>query len=115
MARGDLGESFFFKKKVSELILDRVEPTVALSICTIVLAVILAVPLGIIAAYKRGTWVDRFVMGPLGDGILGTRVRHRVHPHLRLRHPVRLVCRCRGISASARASGASWSASSSRA
>ena len=63
MARGDLGESFFFKKKVSELILDRVEPTVALSICTIVLAVILAVPLGIIAAYKRGTWVDRFVMG----------------------------------------------------
>jgi peptide/nickel transport system permease protein len=63
MARGDLGESFFFKKKVSELILDRVEPTVALSICTIVLAVILAVPLGIIAAYRRGTWVDRFVMG----------------------------------------------------
>jgi peptide/nickel transport system permease protein len=63
MARGDLGESFFFKKKVSELILDRVEPTVALSFCTIVLAVILAVPLGIIAAYKRGTWVDRFVMG----------------------------------------------------
>jgi peptide/nickel transport system permease protein len=63
MARGDLGESFFFKKKVSELILDRVEPTVALSFCTIVLAVILAVPLGIIAAYQRGTWVDRFVMG----------------------------------------------------
>jgi peptide/nickel transport system permease protein len=63
MARGDLGESFFFKKKVSQLILDRVEPTVALSICTIVLAVILAVPLGIIAAYRRGTWVDRFVMG----------------------------------------------------
>ena len=63
MARGDLGESFFFKKQVSELILDRVEPTVALSLCTIVLAVILAVPLGIIAAYRRGTWVDRFVMG----------------------------------------------------
>jgi len=63
MARGDLGESFFFKKQVSELILDRVEPTVALSLCTIVLAVFLAVPLGIIAAYRRGTWVDRFVMG----------------------------------------------------
>jgi len=63
MSRGDLGESFFFKKQVSELILDRVEPTVALSLCTIVLAVFLAVPLGIIAAYRRGTWVDRFVMG----------------------------------------------------
>ena len=63
MARGDLGESFFFKKKVSELILDRIEPTVSLSICTLVLAVILAVPLGVTAAYRRGTWVDRFVMG----------------------------------------------------
>jgi peptide/nickel transport system permease protein len=62
MARGDLGESFFFKKKVSELILDRVEPTLALATCTVVLAVLLAVPLGVTAAYRRGTWVDRFVM-----------------------------------------------------
>ncbi len=63
IARGDLGESFFFKKKISELILDRVEPTVSLAICTVVLAVLLAVPLGVIAAYRRGTWVDRLVMG----------------------------------------------------
>jgi peptide/nickel transport system permease protein len=63
MVRGDLGESFFFKKKVSELILDRVEPTLALATCTVVLAVLLAVPLGVTAAYRRGTWVDRFVMG----------------------------------------------------
>ncbi len=63
IARGDLGESFFFKKKVSELILDRVEPTLSLATCTVVLAVLLAVPLGVIAAYRRGTWVDRFVMG----------------------------------------------------
>jgi len=63
MVRGDLGESFFFKKKVSELILDRVEPTLALATCTVLLAVLLAVPLGVTAAYRRGTWVDRFVMG----------------------------------------------------
>ncbi len=63
IARGDLGESFFFKKKVTELILDRVEPTASLATCTIVLAVILAVPLGVIAAYRRGTWIDRLVMG----------------------------------------------------
>jgi len=63
IARGDLGESFFFKKKVTELILDRVEPTASLATCTIVLAVILAVPMGVTAAYMRGTWIDRLVMG----------------------------------------------------
>jgi peptide/nickel transport system permease protein len=62
IARGDLGESFFFKKKVSELILDRMEPTLSLATCTVVLAVLLAVPLGVTAAYRRGTWVDRLVM-----------------------------------------------------
>jgi len=63
LARGDFGESFFFKKRVSELILDRLEPTAALATLTIVLAVLLAVPLGITAACKRGTWIDRAVMG----------------------------------------------------
>ena len=60
---GDLGESFFFKKKVTDLILDRVEPTLALTVCTIVLTVLLAVPLGTMAAYRQGTWIDRLVMG----------------------------------------------------
>jgi peptide/nickel transport system permease protein len=63
IARGELGESFYFRKKVTDLILDRVEPTLALAACTIVLAVLLAVPLGVTAAYRQGTWVDRFVMG----------------------------------------------------
>jgi peptide/nickel transport system permease protein len=61
--RGDLGESFFFKKTVVELIGERLEPTLALSVCTLVLAVALAVPLGVVAAYWRGTWIDRAVMG----------------------------------------------------
>jgi peptide/nickel transport system permease protein len=61
--RGDLGESFFFKKQVSELIVERVEPTLALATCTLVLAVLLALPLGVLAAWWRGTWVDRAVMG----------------------------------------------------
>ena len=52
---GDLGESFFFKKHVTELILDRLEPTAALSTCTILLAVGIAVPLGVTAAYKQAT------------------------------------------------------------
>ena len=61
--QGDFGESFFFKKTVAELILGRLEPTVALAVCTIVIAVAVAVPLGVLAAYKQGTWIDRVVMG----------------------------------------------------
>jgi peptide/nickel transport system permease protein len=62
VARGDFGESFFFKKTVADLIVSRLEPTLALSVCSLVLAVTMAVPLGVMAAYKRGTWIDRFVM-----------------------------------------------------
>jgi peptide/nickel transport system permease protein len=61
--RGDFGESFFFKKSVAELIASRVEPTLALSLSTILIAVVVAVPLGVLAAYKQGTLVDKIVMG----------------------------------------------------
>jgi peptide/nickel transport system permease protein len=61
--RGDFGESFFFKRSVASLIVERVEPTLALALLTLVLTVAMAVPLGVIAAWKRGTWIDRGVMG----------------------------------------------------
>src|SRR5438874_4851917 len=61
--RGDFGESFFFKKTVAELITSRLEPTLALSLATITIAVCVAVPLGVLAAYKQGTLVDKIVMG----------------------------------------------------
>ncbi len=60
---GNFGESFFFKKQVSELIVDRLEPTLSLALCTIVISVLIAVPLGVLAAYRSGTWLDRIVMG----------------------------------------------------
>lgn len=63
ISTGNFGESFFFKKQVSELILDRLEPTLSLALCTIVLSVLIAVPLGVLAAYRSGTWLDRIVMG----------------------------------------------------
>ena len=63
LLQGDFGESFFFKKNVSELILSRLEPTLALSVATTLIAVVVAVPLGVLAAYKHGTWIDRIVMG----------------------------------------------------
>jgi len=61
--RGELGESFFFKKSVTELIAQRIEPTLALALCTIVLAVLVAVPLGVLAAWRHGGWLDRALMG----------------------------------------------------
>ena len=63
LLRGDLGESFFFKRQVADLVLDRVGPTVALSTMTILWSVLIAVPLGVVAAWKQGSWVDRVVMG----------------------------------------------------
>jgi peptide/nickel transport system permease protein len=63
LLQGDLGESFFFKAKVSELIGQRVGPTLALATVTIIITVLVAVPLGVIAAYRHGSWIDRLVMG----------------------------------------------------
>ena len=63
VVRGDFGESFFFKKPVAELIVGRLQPTVSLALCTLILAVSMAVPLGVVAAWRRGGWIDRGVMG----------------------------------------------------
>jgi peptide/nickel transport system permease protein len=60
---GDLGRSIFSDLPVAELIRQRVEPTVALTATTIVFSVIVAVPLGILAAWKAGSLADRLVMG----------------------------------------------------
>ena len=63
IARGDFGESFFFKKRVTELIAQRLELTLVLATCTILLSVLIAVPLGVLAAWRHGSWVDRALMG----------------------------------------------------
>ena len=60
---GDLGESYFFKKPVAELISQRLEPTLALGLCALLLAVVVAVPIGVLAAFRQGSWIDRLVMG----------------------------------------------------
>jgi peptide/nickel transport system permease protein len=63
LLRGDLGTSLSSNQPVLKLIGQRIEPSIAVAIATIVLSVVIAVPLGVIAAWKRGTWIDRFVMG----------------------------------------------------
>lgn len=59
VVQGDLGYSYFLNKPVAELIAQRLEPTASLAIGTILMAVLIAVPLGAIAASRMGGWVDR--------------------------------------------------------
>jgi peptide/nickel transport system permease protein len=61
--RGDLGRSIFTGLPVSELIAQRIEPTVSLMIVTLILSVLVAIPIGVLAAWMSGTWVDRTFMG----------------------------------------------------
>jgi peptide/nickel transport system permease protein len=63
LLQGDLGESFYFKMAVTKLILFRVEPTLSLATVTLIITILIAVPLGVLAAYRHGSWVDRLVMG----------------------------------------------------
>jgi peptide/nickel transport system permease protein len=63
LAHGDLGTSIFTNLPVSHLIAQRLEPTVALTLCTLVITIAVAVPIGVLAAWKAGTWIDRTVMG----------------------------------------------------
>ncbi|MFK7868735.1 MAG: ABC transporter permease [Roseobacter sp.] len=62
LIHGDLGTSIFSNKPVTELIAQRIEPTMLLALTTITFAVAVAVPLGTLAAFRAGSLVDRFVM-----------------------------------------------------
>jgi peptide/nickel transport system permease protein len=59
---GDLGISIFSRLPVTTLIAQRLEPTVALTLCTLLVSVALAVPLGVFAAWRARTAGDRVVM-----------------------------------------------------
>ena len=60
---GDLGHSFYFRLPVTELIAQRLEPSAMLATMTILMSVSIAVPLGVLAAWKHGSWFDRGLMG----------------------------------------------------
>ena len=62
LSHGDLGTSIFTNLPVTQLIAQRVEPTLSLTLCTLVAAIAVAVPMGVLAAAKAGTWFDRAVM-----------------------------------------------------
>jgi peptide/nickel transport system permease protein len=60
--QGDLGISIFTNLPVTQLIGQRVGPTLSLALCTLIVAVAIAVPLGVIGAWKAGKLIDRLVM-----------------------------------------------------
>jgi peptide/nickel transport system permease protein len=62
LAQGDLGTSLFTNLPVAEMIAQRIEPTLSLMALTLTLAVVIAVPLGVAAAWCTGTWIDRVIM-----------------------------------------------------
>lgn len=59
---GDLGTSIFTNMPVTTMIAQRVEPTLSLMAVTLLIAVGVSVPMGVIAAWKADTWVDRSAM-----------------------------------------------------
>jgi peptide/nickel transport system permease protein len=60
--RGDLGISIFTSMPVTALIAQRIEPTLSLMAVTLLLSISIAVPLGVLAAWKAGSWIDSLVM-----------------------------------------------------
>ena len=62
LLHGDLGISIFTNLPVSQLILQRVEPTIVLTISTLLISVLAAIPMGVVAAWTAGSWLDRAVM-----------------------------------------------------
>jgi peptide/nickel transport system permease protein len=59
--QGDFGESYFFRDRVANLIGARMPVTLTLGLVGLVIALVVSLPLGILAAVREGSWVDRAV------------------------------------------------------
>lgn len=57
--QGDLGQSIFFRQPVTEVLAGRAEPTIFLSLFSLAIALVIATPIGIYAAYRRGSFLDQ--------------------------------------------------------
>jgi len=69
LARGDLGQSIFLRRPVLEAIVDRAEPTILLTMYAIVIAVVLGVPAGVVAARHHDGTTDQALMAGALIGI----------------------------------------------
>ena len=62
-AQGDLGQSFYFRIPVTDLLAERLPVSMILGVSAITFAIVLSVPLGVIAAMRPNSWLDRFALG----------------------------------------------------
>ncbi len=62
-AQGDLGNSFYFKKPATDVIMAKAPATLELVFATSFLVILLSIPIGIYAAVKPRAWLSRFFMG----------------------------------------------------
>lgn len=60
---GDLGNSYFMHEPVTTAILDHLGPTISIAVLAEIIAILIAVPVGILAAKNRGSYIDQLVMG----------------------------------------------------
>jgi peptide/nickel transport system permease protein len=61
-AAGDFGESLYFRSPVSSLVLERLPNTLALAMLSIALALAISIPLGVVAAMRPNSWIDRLAL-----------------------------------------------------
>lgn len=61
LARGDLGQSYLFRAPVAALIAQRLPVTLTLGLLGLVTALLVALPLGAVAAMAEGAWIDRLI------------------------------------------------------
>jgi peptide/nickel transport system permease protein len=61
VVRGDLGTSLYYRQAVGPLVVERLPPTVFLIVYSAVMALIVAIPLGIVAAVRRNSWMDEVI------------------------------------------------------
>ena len=88
---GDLGTSIFTNLPVSHMIAQRIEPTLSLMVLTIVFSIVVAIPLGVLAAWKHGSWIDRGRDGAGGVRLLHAGVRGGLSAGLYVRAAARLA------------------------
>jgi len=62
LVSGDFGNSIYLERPVLGLIAERVEPTLALAVSTMAFAIVLALPMGVLAAWRAGSWIDQAIM-----------------------------------------------------
>jgi len=61
-ARGDLGTSFYFGEPAIRLVLERLPASLELVLWTMLVSTLISIPLGVLAAVRRGSWLDRVVL-----------------------------------------------------